>query len=218
MGAKYIIGIDEVGRGPIAGPVAVGAFILPAELNTWDYWNTEGNRTLSDSVLFPLHDSKKLTEKRREAWFSFLENTEAQLRCSYSVKMVSASSIDRRGIVPAIKTALASALNSVVEEQRGETSLLKGEVQVLLDGNLRAPEEFENQKTIIRGDEKEPAIALASIMAKVTRDRYMCKLAEKFPDYDLQSHKGYGTKAHIEAIKKHGLSEMHRKTFCKNFV
>jgi len=219
---KYIIGIDEVGRGPIAGPVAVGAFLMPIEFNNWNYWNDEGNRTLPGSVLFPLHDSKKLTEKRREEWFSFLntDNIEVQPRCSYSVKMVSASSIDRNGIVPAIQTALNTALAEVLKNVATEpySQGLPLRVEVLLDGGLHAPEEFENQKTIIKGDEKEPAIALASIVAKVTRDRYMCKQAKKFTEYNFEKHKGYGTKAHIEAVKKYGLSELHRKTFCKNFT
>ncbi len=228
MGEKYIIGIDEAGRGPLAGPVAVGAVLVPVGLNTWDYWHNQVTKIQPPETLATLKDSKKLTEKRREEWFRFLEHQSKSLVldgvgssvcCLYSVKMVSASSIDRRGIVPTIKTALGSALKDVATKGYSQGFPLRtSDVRVLLDGGLHAPEEIKNQETIIRGDEKEPAIALASIVAKVTRDRYMCRLSDRYPKYNFAQHKGYGTKAHIGAIKEHGLCKIHRKSFCKNFI
>ena len=89
------------------------------------------------------------------------------------------------------------------------------ECLVLLDGNLKAPKEFKNQETIVKGDEKEPVISLASIIAKVSRDRYIVDLSKKYPEYEFERHKGYGTKLHYEMLKEHGLCNIHRRTFIK---
>ncbi|MFC1729784.1 ribonuclease HII [candidate division KSB1 bacterium] len=188
---KYIIGIDEVGRGPIAGPVSVGAVLLPKD---YSWQNFDG-----------LKDSKKLTEKNREVWFSKVcEMSDV----SYAVSSVSEKIIDSGGIVPAIRTALSQSLKKLDVEPN--------ECLVLLDGGLYAPEEFIYQKTIIKGDEKECAIALASVMAKVTRDRKMVQFGGEYSEYGFETHKGYGTKKHYEKIREHGLCDIHRRSFLKS--
>lgn len=187
---KYIIGIDEVGRGPIAGPVTVGAVLLPVGFSWKDF---EG-----------LRDSKKLTEKSREVWFSKVSEMKD---ISYKVTSVSEKYIDSCGIVSAIQKALCLSLKKLNVDPK--------KCLVLLDGGLHAPKEFIYQKTIIKGDEKECTIALASVMAKVTRDRKMVQFSEKYPGYGFDTHKGYGTKKHYEGIKKHGICELHRISFLK---
>ncbi len=190
---RYIVGIDEVGRGPIAGPVAVGAFICKLEF--FD----------SISIDTPLRDSKKLTKKQREKWFEYLKLEKEKGNCDFAVSMVNAEWIDKVGIVRSIKKALESSLKKVVKDPK--------EVFVYLDGGLKAPEEFINQETIIKGDELHSVISCASIVAKVSRDTLMSKYGEEHPEYGFENHVGYGTKAHYEAIKKHGVSVLHRKTF-----
>jgi len=193
---KAHIGIDEVGRGPIAGPVAVGAFYLSGKIKH-PIWNGKP---------VPLRDSKKLTRIQREIWYSHIELLRKEGKCDFAVAMVPAKMIDRSGIAPAIRSALARALSAVSSDAK---------CMILLDGGLKAPAEFKKQKTIIKGDEKEPAISLASIAAKVTRDRHMFRQAKKHPEYAFERHVGYGTKAHYAAIKKHGLSDLHRRSFLK---
>jgi ribonuclease HII len=186
---KFVIGIDEVGRGPVAGPTAVAAFRLRSKL-------------VSPA---PLRDSKKLSREQREVWFKYLKTAD----CDFAVTMISAKEIDRIGIAPAIRKAMAACLKKI-DAKYSET--------ILLDGSLHAPKEFTKQKTIIKGDEKEPAIGLASIVAKVTRDRYMCAAAKKFPEYGFERHVGYGTRAHYLAIKKHGMCALHRRSFLKKLA
>ncbi len=127
--------------------------------------------------------------------------------------LVSAKMIDRIGISNAIKKALNSSLYKL------QPCLPAGRLFhshfIFLDGSLHAPKEFKNQKTIIKGDEKIPVISLASICAKVTRDKHMVKMSKKFPKYDFELHKGYGTRGHYQKIKMHGLSPVHRRSFLK---
>ncbi len=191
---KYIIGIDEVGRGPIAGPVTVGAVLMPSSLS-WE--NFEG-----------LKDSKKLTEKKREEWFSKISEIDS---IHYVVFSIDQGVIDSIGIVPAIRSALNQSINELINklEIHPENCL------VLLDGGLHAGDEFIHQETIIKGDEKECSIAIASIMAKVTRDREMVKFGDIYPEYGFDTHKGYGTNKHFESIKKFGLCDLHRRSFLK---
>ena len=189
---KYLIGIDEAGRGPLAGPVAVGAVMVPID---FDWSLVEGVR-----------DSKKLLEKKREEFFARAVELEQSQTLRFSVSTSSAAYIDRYGIVPAIKRALAEALSRFEADPK--------ECRVLLDGSLKAPAEYIHQETIIRGDDTEPAISLASIMAKVTRDRMMKRLSPKYPAYDFHVHKGYGTSLHRQAIARCGLSDIHRASFC----
>jgi ribonuclease HII len=188
---KIIVGVDEAGRGPIAGPVSVGAFM---------FLDFSARRFFGDA-----RDSKKLSEKKREEIFERIVKYSRTGHIRYAVFMSSASHIDRRGIVSGIKKALVRCLDSLEIEPE--------KVQILLDGSLRAPEKFSDQKTIIKGDDKIKEISLASICAKVMRDRHMIKIARKYPEYGLEIHKGYGTRGHYEAIKKNGPSKIHRKSF-----
>jgi ribonuclease HII len=198
---KYIIGIDEAGRGPLSGPVSVGVALVPSGFD----W----------SLLKGVRDSKKLSPKNRFAIFGQVIKLKKIDVLDYAVVMVSAKLIDKNGIVPAIKKALSQSLTKVMERNPDITT---NNIIVKLDGGLKAPEEFLNQETIIKGDDKELVIGLASIMAKVTRDKYMEKISRKaeFAKYDFVTHKGYGTKSHREAIAKYGLSKEHRQTFCRN--
>lgn len=195
----YLIGIDEVGRGPLAGPVAVGAVMVPADFD----W----------SVLEGVRDSKKLSEKKREEFFARAVELQESQTLRFAVSTSSAAYIDRYGIVPAIKRALAEALQSLTNDE-----VKPHRCTVLLDGSLRAPEEFVHQETIIGGDDIEPVIALASVMAKVSRDSIMRRLAPRYPQYGFEEHKGYGTAAHRDIIGKVGLCKVHRATFCRNFL
>lgn len=206
----YLIGIDEVGRGPLAGPVAVGVL----------KWKVKSEKLKVEEGWFRgLRDSKKLSPKAREAWMVKIEEAQSEGWLEYAVAFVSPSVIDRKGIVHAITTALARALKNL--EIKGGPLFRTASTfdlrlrRVLLDGGLRAPAHYTNQQTIIKGDEKELVIALASIVAKVTRDKRMVALAKKFPAYGFEKHKGYGTSAHYEAIKKHGITPHHRKSFLK---
>src|SRR3989344_2325435 len=189
---NYLIGIDEAGRGPLAGPVSVGAVVVPIDFD----W----------SLIEGVRDSKKLSEKVREKIFERASELQKDSLLRYTVATSSATYIDSYGIVPAIKRALAEAL--------AQLEVNPSDCRVVLDGNLSAPEEYENQETIVRGDDSEPVISLASIMAKVTRDRIMKKLAPKYPSYGFEVHKGYGTAAHLKLIKEIGFCDLHRRSFC----
>lgn len=194
---KDIIGIDEVGRGPIAGPVAVCSFRCGPDFFT----------TIIE-IKTPLRDSKKLSKKQREEWFVYLQQCKKDGLCDYAVSFVSPENIDRFGIAPSIKKALKVSLEKIAPDAN--------DVLVYLDGGLKAPEQFTHQETIIKGDELHPVISCASIIAKVSRDRVMTMHAKDYPDYGFENHSGYGTKAHYEAIKKHGMTVLHRKTFLKS--
>jgi len=187
---KWHIGIDEAGRGPLAGPVSVGAVMVKSD---FDF-----------SIFKNLKDSKKLSESKREEFFEVINK-----KIKYKVVMVSNKVIDKKGISFAIRFAIKSLLKKLNPNIKN--------TKIFLDGSLKAPVEF-TQETIIKGDEKIPAISLASIMAKVTRDRYMKKISNKYPAFNFDIHKGYGTKRHIEAIKKHGPSELHRKSFISRII
>lgn len=199
--AKYIVGIDEVGRGPIAGPVAVCSFVIKDSAFST---NPTGKK------LPKLKDSKKLTKKQRVTWFNYLKNQKEKGNCDYAVSFVSSENIDKFGISKCIQKALNKSLSDLM----ASTQLLDASTCfVYLDGGLHAPLEYINQETIIRGDELHPVISMASIMAKVTRDRIMINYAKEYPEYGFDSHVGYGTKSHYAAIKKHGQTPIHRKTF-----
>lgn len=189
---RYIVGVDEAGRGPLAGPVAVGVAVVPQGFN----WR-----------LIPgVGDSKKVTAKNREAILSRAKFLKKQNLLNFSVSLVSASTIDRIGITKAVARGITQGMKRLKIHPRN--------VDVRLDGLLKAPTEYVYQKTIVRGDAKEKVIGLASIVAKVTRDHYMERLAEAYPEYGFEIHKGYGTLSHRRTIKKHGLSPVHRKSFC----
>ncbi len=192
---KGIVGIDEAGRGPLAGPISVGVVFIPVR----------GKLNLSG-----LTDSKKLSEKGREEWFQKMKQwqKEGKLRCS--VSLVSNTVIDKKGIVYAVNLGMARCLKKL--------NINPKHTLVLLDGSLHAPKEFTHQRTIIKGDERISVISLASIAAKVTRDRYMVRLAKKHPQYGFEVHKGYGTLAHRKAIKRYKAATPHRRSFLKNIL
>lgn len=217
---KYIIGIDEVGRGPIAGPVAVCAFMLKH--------NYELPITNYELKLPKLKDSKKLSKKQRELWFNFLKEQKEKGNCDYAVSFVSSENIDKFGIAKCIQKALDTSLKKITSQEiffersrdvgggsgaRPSQKVFPVSFKIFLDGGLHAPAEYINQETIIKGDELHPVISMASIIAKVSRDKIMTDYAKEYPEYGFEQHVGYGTKAHYEAIKKHGQTPIHRKTF-----
>lgn len=191
---EYTIGIDEVGRGPLAGPVYVGIIMAP---NNFDFG------------IFPhLKDSKKMTEKRRGEVYQKLLSISGEIL--FTTRYTTAKLIDRNGINPAIQSAISRGLNSFrTEPERSE---------VLLDGGLSAPDVYPNQETIVGGDDLMPIISLASVLAKVTRDSRMQGLHQRYPEYNLAQNKGYGTKEHREMIRQHGVSPIHRRTYLKNII
>ncbi len=189
----YLIGIDEVGRGPIAGPVAVGAFIFLTPT--------------APGLFRGVKESKQLNERQREAWFTKIESAAADGHVNFHVTFQSEKIIDSKGLSYAIKYALKTSLEKLKIDPK--------DARVLLDGGLKAPLKYANQKTIIRGDEKEMIIALASICAKVLRDRKMIALAKIYRGYGFEKNKGYGTKGHYAAIKKFGMMTGHRRSFLR---
>lgn len=193
----FIVGIDEVGRGPIAGPVAVCSFICTKK-------NLE---SILEGLKLPIRDSKKLTKIQRKKWYDYLLDCKKDNLCDFSVSCVQGEDIDKFGIVKCIQKALDSSLLKVSQKHN-----ISG-MGIFLDGGLRAPKEYENQNTIIKGDETYPIISLASIVAKESRDKIMKDYALEFPNYGFENNSGYGTKMHYEAIKKYGQSKIHRKTF-----
>lgn len=188
--SRYICGIDEVGRGPLAGPVVAGAVVLPKDV----------------SILY-LNDSKKLSEKKREALYEeIMEKAEA-----VGLGIVGPARIDEINILQATYEAMRMAVCEV-EKKLGRKP------DVLLNDAVTIPGVDTKQVPIIKGDAKSISIAAASIVAKVTRDRMMVDYSREFPGYDLESNKGYGTKAHIAGLKEFGASPIHRRTFIKKFV
>lgn len=196
-----MLGVDEAGRGPLAGPVSVGVVAVP-----------EGFDVAKEFL--GVADSKKLSEKKREKIFQMLEARVAYGDVNFTVEFESAKCIDTEGIAVAVRRALARGVNSLAAELGSPTSKCTGkpDFHILLDGALRAPPEYA-QETIVNGDELIPLISLASIAAKVSRDRLMLELAKKYPAYGFEKHKGYGTRAHYEALRKHGLCVIHRRSF-----
>ena len=197
---SYVIGIDEVGRGPLAGPVTLCACAVSAQTLA---------RVFSHDMR-GIKDSKKLTPAAREIFFAMATRLRREKKINYAVSHVSASVIDRKGIARAIAIAIARCLQKL--------NISPHHVHIFLDGSLKAPQKFTHQKTIIGGDQSVPIISLASVIAKVTRDRKMTRLAKQFPHYGLEVHKGYGTLVHRRAIQKYGLSALHRRTFCQKFL
>jgi ribonuclease HII len=193
---SHIVGIDEVGRGPLAGPVTVCACVVGVDFDM--------------SVFKGIKDSKKLSAPKREEWLTKILALKDGGSLNFAHVSIPASEIDSIGIAVAIKKALKESLMAL--------ALNPKTTQILLDGSLYAPVEFTNQETIIKGDEKVPVISAASIVAKVTRDQFMEEQGKLYPVYGFETHKGYGTAAHITAIKKHGISPIHRKSFLTNIL
>ena len=185
-GYKLICGVDEAGRGPLAGPVCAAAVIL----NENEY--IEG-----------VNDSKKLSEKKREALFDVIKEKEL----AYGICMVDCKTIDEINILQATLKAMAGAVKAL--------SLTPD--FAIIDGN-KCPELPMEAMAVVKGDANSASIAAASILAKVTRDRYMIELAEKYPGYGFEVHKGYGTKAHYKAIEEQGICDEHRRTFLRKIL
>lgn len=184
VNCAYICGIDEAGRGPFAGPVVAGAVILD--------WNNP------EKEILYLNDSKKLSEKKREELYDVI----MERAISVGVGIVDSKTIDEINILQATYMAMRQAIEK----------LNPGPDFVLADA-VTIPGISIPQEGIIKGDAKSISIAAGSIIAKVTRDRMMLEYDKKYPEYGFASHKGYGTKAHIEAIKKYGMLDIHRRSF-----
>ena len=203
---NYIIGIDEVGRGALAGPVTVAALALQTNIRT-----SQVHKTCD---VPKLKDSKKLSSKQREEWFKWIKKHTNKLKnvsMFYAVESVSPKIIDKINISQAANLAATNAFRRLIKKVKIKNC------RVCLDGGLYLPKilnsKFHILNSIIKGDEKIPAIALASIVAKVHRDKLMKRLHKKYPRYDFINNVGYGVKKHIKAIKKYGLSPIHRKSF-----
>lgn len=183
-GFKLVCGVDEAGRGPLAGPVCAAAVILP-----------EG------AVIEGLNDSKKLSEKKREALFDVVKQT----AIAWSVAFASVEEIEEHNILNATFIAMNRAIDGLN---------VKADF-ALIDGN-RIPKDIKIPcQTVVKGDSLSMSIAAASILAKVTRDRLMLELDEKYPQYEFKKHKGYGTALHMDLIRKYGPSDCHRPSFLK---
>lgn len=182
-GFEVICGIDEAGRGPLAGPVYAAAVILP-----------------KGHIVEGVNDSKKISEKKRDLLFDKIID---ECVC-YSIGTASEQEIDEINILQATFLAMRRAVAGLE---------IKPDI-ALVDGNKKPGLDIA-ELTIVKGDAKSANIAAASIIAKVSRDRYMLEMAEKYPEYQFEKHKGYGTKLHYEMLEKYGISPIHRKTFLK---
>lgn len=184
-GVGVICGVDEAGRGPLAGPVCAAAVILPEHLE-----------------IQGLNDSKKLTDKKRRELCPIIK----EQAVAYGIAFASEQEIDEINILQATFLAMKRAI-----------AQLDGKAEfALIDGNRETDFGMEVM-TVVKGDSRSANIAAASILAKVTRDDYMEKLAEGYPEYGFEVHKGYGTKKHYEALRGHGMCPAHRRTFLKKF-
>lgn len=186
-GYNIICGVDEAGRGPLAGPVYAAAVILP-----------EGH------IVEGVNDSKKLSKKKRDMLYDKIIN---ECVC-FSIGTACEKEIDEINILQATFLAMKRAVEGL--EIVPQLALVDGNRDPLLSSS--------DVKTIVKGDAKSASIACASILAKVSRDRYMLKMAEKYPQYQFEKHKGYGTKLHYEMIEKYGICDIHRKTFLKKVL
>lgn len=186
QGYKVICGVDEAGRGPLAGPVYAAAVVLK-----------------KGQTIEGVNDSKKLSEKKRELLFDKII-----AECEeYSIGTASEKEIDEINILQATFLAMKRAVEGLS---------VKPDC-ALVDGNQVPPLECDVE-TVVKGDSKSESIAAASILAKVSRDRYMLEMAKKYPQYGFEKHKGYGTKLHYEMIEKYGICDIHRKTFLKKVL
>ena len=195
------MGIDEVGRGALAGPVCVGAVLYPDDFKWQEVFILITKRGKPK-----LKDSKQLSAQQRDTLFEFIV---AHGHLRHAVAFVDAHTIDQIGIVNAANEAAATAITDL--------GIGPSRVEVMLDAGLRVPSKW-SQQAFVRGDETIPAISLASIVAKVMRDRYMEEAARTYSAYLFEQNKGYGTSAHRKAIVENGLSKLHRATFCTRLV
>lgn len=185
-GYLNVCGVDEAGRGPLAGPVCAAAVILPKGL-----------------IIEGVNDSKKLTEKKREALFDVICNS----ALAYSIVFADVDEIESVNILRATMNAMSRAVEGLS---------VKADF-AYIDGNTMPPITIDGE-CIVKGDAKSMSVACASILAKVSRDRLMLEYAEKYPEYGFEKHKGYGTKLHTEALKEFGPCEVHRPSFLKKIL
>jgi ribonuclease HII len=190
-GYKYIAGIDEAGRGPLAGPVSAGAVLILKK----DFKEVKKIKSVKDS--------KKLNEKKRKEVYLNLIKTN---KVKWGIGMVSEKTIDKINILQATKLAMIKAVKDLEKKSRIKVDFL------ILDGKIKLDLDI-NQKSIIKADDKVFSVSAASIIAKVTRDEIMKKYDRKYPEYNFKKHKGYGTKEHLKNIKKNGTCKIHRKSF-----
>ena len=188
-GKQLIGGIDEVGRGPLAGPVVVACCVMPLK---------------DEDIIQGVNDSKKVSEKNREILYEKIK----EKAIAYQIEMLDEKAIDEMNILAATKWCMAKAIEDISKKVKLDIVLIDA---VNIDTNVPI-------EPIIKGDAKSYSIACASILAKVTRDRMMVEMDKKYPGYDFASNKGYGSKKHIDAIKTIGPCEIHRRTFIKNFI
>lgn len=200
-----IVGIDEAGRGPLAGPVVAGACHIPLPLynrrRSYGAWSPH-KRAISDDII--IGDSKALTAHHREKAYTWITEN-----CAWGFGIVSAETIDRIGILEATNEAMRVALAMVAEKITPTYLLVDGRDAFWFD---------YPHTSIIKGDDKEACIAAGSIIAKVTRDRLMMEASQKFPQYGFEGHKGYGSSDHIAAIKMHGPCALHRRSYLRNIL
>ena len=195
---KYIAGIDEAGRGPLAGPVVVACCLMP-----------------KNSMIEGVNDSKKVSEKKREKLYDLI----TQEAISYGVGIIGQKEIDEINILQATKKGLTIAIKEMEKKlaENPELGVNKPDA-ILVDALTKIDTDGIPYKSIIHGDAISYSIACSSIIAKVTRDRIMRQWDKVYPEYGFAKHKGYGTAEHIQAIKKYGLCPLHRISFTKNFV
>ena len=187
-GFDFVVGLDEAGRGPLAGPVVAGAVLINANQKV---------------LLKEINDSKKLSEKQRNYFYKII-TTDKNIK--WGIGIVSEKVIDKINILEATKLAMQKALNQIEKKINRKPDCL------LLDGNFKIKSELL-QKSIIKGDQKVISISCAGIIAKVTRDKILEKLHKKYPNYGFDKHKGYGTALHFKMIEKYGPCKAHRKSF-----
>ena len=192
----WYIGVDEAGRGALAGPVCVGAVLYPSDFS-WE----EAFALVTRRGTPVLRDSKKLSAQQRETLFTYIES---HARLQHAAAFVSAETIDTIGISNAARQGAAIVVAKLAARV--------AQVKILLDAGLSVSKHWE-QESFVKGDERIPAISLASIVAKVTRDRHMDELASSHEVYGFEKHKGYGTLEHREAIAQYGPASIHRLTF-----
>lgn len=197
QGIKSICGIDEAGRGPLAGPVVVASVIMP-----------------KDSMIEGVNDSKKISEKKREILYEKI----IEEAVAYGVGIINQNEIDRINILNATKEGLTKAIKELEKNLKQKNCDFDKPDIILVDALTKIDTDGILYRSIIKGDAKSYSIAAASIIAKVTRDRIMREWDEVYPEYGFEKHKGYGTEAHIAAIKEYGICPLHRKTFVKNFI
>ena len=185
-GYQYVCGVDEAGRGPLAGPVCAAAVILPKGL-----------------IIDGVNDSKKLTEKKREALFDVI----CESALAYSIVFADVAEIEEVNILRATMNAMKRAVEGL--DVKADFAYI--------DGNTMPPIEIDGE-CVVKGDAKSMSVACASILAKVSRDRLMLKYAEEYPQYGFEKHKGYGTKLHTEALKEFGPCPVHRLSFLKKIL